>query len=231
MGNPILSDDAIGVRLAADFKASLRAGTAPGTRNSFRFAAQLARAANSSLRREANSSPRSGLLPNLDIIEECSVGGLNLLDLLRGYQRVIVLDSLQTSKGTPGAWHRFTAEALRQTVHLTNIHDANFATALELGRRIGLPLADDAEIHIFAVEIQDNHTFSERMTPAMERAYPRLRAAIFKEVRELVRDSGAAEATRPTPPNRKSLLTSAATALRANQRQPRTVSTVCLSTN
>jgi len=195
MGNPILSDDAIGVRLAADFKAA--------------------------------SEP----LPELDIMEECSVGGLNLLEVLRGYQRAIVLDSLQTSKGTPGAWHRFTAEALRETIHLTNIHDANFATALELGRRIGLPLADDAEIHIFAVEIQDNHTFSERMTPALERAYPRLRTAIFKEVRELVRDSGAAETTRPTPPNRQSLLTSAATALRANQRQPRTVSTVCLSTN
>ena len=195
MGNPILSDDAIGVRLAADFKAA--------------------------------SEP----LPELDIIEECSVGGLNLLEVLRGYQRAIVLDSLQTSKGTPGAWHRFTAEALRETIHLTNIHDANFATALELGRRIGLPLADDAEIHIFAIEIQDNHTFSERMTPALERAYPRLRTAIFKEVRELVRDSGAAETTRPTPPNRQSLLTSAATALRANQRQPRTVSTVCLAKN
>lgn len=195
MGNPILSDDAIGVRLAADFKAA--------------------------------SEP----LPELDIMEECSVGGLNLLEVLRGYQRAIVLDSLQTSKGTPGAWHRFTAEALRETIHLTNIHDANFATALELGRRIGLPLADDAEIHIFAVEIQDNHTFSERMTPALERAYPRLRTAIFKEVRELVRDSGAAETTRPTPPNRQSLLTSAATALRANQRQPRTVSTVCLAKN
>ena len=195
MGNPILSDDAIGVRLAADFKAA--------------------------------SEP----LPELDIMEECSVGGLNLLEVLRGYQRAIVLDSLQTSKGTPGAWHRFTAEALRETIHLTNIHDANFATALELGRRIGLPLADGAEIHIFAVEIQDNRTFSERMTPALERAYPRLRTAIFKEVRELVRDSGAAETTRPTPPNRQSLLPSAATALRANQRQPRTVSTVCPSTN
>ena len=119
MGNPILSDDAIGVRLAADFKA-------------------------------ATSSQRE-----FDIVEECSVGGINLLDLLSGYQRVVVLDSLQTSGGTPGACHRFTAEALRETVHLTNIHDANFATALEFGRHLGLPVPDDDEIHIFAVEIED----------------------------------------------------------------------------
>jgi hydrogenase maturation protease len=150
MGNPILSDDAVGVRLAADFKAS--------------------------------SEP----IPELDILEECSVGGITLLDVLRGYRRAIVLDSLQTSGGTPGTWHRFTAAALRETIHLTNVHDANFATALDLGRLIGLPLPDADEIHILAVEIQDNRTFSEQMTPALERAYPGLKAAIFKELDALL---------------------------------------------
>jgi hydrogenase maturation protease len=155
MGSPILSDDAIGVRLATDLKAAL-------------------------------PTPRRS---RLDIIEECSVGGINLLDLLSGYERVIVLDSIQTSGGTPGAWHRFTADALRETVHLTNIHDANFATVLELGRRLHLPVPDDAEIHIFAVEIEDNRTFSERMTPALEQAYPRLRTAIFHELSELLNEN------------------------------------------
>jgi hydrogenase maturation protease len=150
MGNPILSDDAIGVRLAADFKAAVE--------------------------------PCS----ELDIIEECSVGGINLLDVFRGYQRAIVLDSLQTTGGTPGTWHRFTAEALRETAHLTNIHDANFATALDLGRHMGVPLPENEQIHILAVEIEDNRTFSEQMTPALEQAYPRLRTAIFKELHGLL---------------------------------------------
>jgi hydrogenase maturation protease len=195
MGNPILSDDAIGVRLAADFKAAF--------------------------------APR----PGLDIVEECSVGGLNLLDLFRGYRQAIVLDSLQTSPSAPGAWHRFTATALRDTVHLSNLHDANFATALELGRRLGLALPDDKNIHILAVEIQDNRTFSDRMTPALERAYPRVRSAILKELLTLLLGFETAEVIGPVSSRRHSLPGSTATASRAAQRPPRTLSTVCLSTN
>ncbi len=150
MGNPILSDDAVGVRLARDIGARL-AGT-----------------------------------PGLTVIEECSVGGLNIIDVLAGYDRVIVLDSLRTVGGTPGDWHRFTGERLRETLHLNNIHDANFATALELGRRLGTPLPPDDEIHIFAVEVKDAETFGEAMTPELEEAYPAYLSGILAEVRELV---------------------------------------------
>jgi hydrogenase maturation protease len=155
MGNPILSDDAVGVRLAG--------ALAPH------------------------------LAGKVDVVEECSVGGLDLLDVLRGYDRAIVLDSLRTSGGTPGDWHRFDASALRETVHLAGVHDANFATALELGRRLGMPLPDPGEIHVFAVEVEDDRTFSERMTPRLERRFPSCAAAILEEVRALL-DGGPATA-------------------------------------
>jgi hydrogenase maturation protease len=153
MGNPILSDDAVGVRLARDFKERL-AGH-----------------------------------PGLEVVEECSVGGLNLIDVLRGYERAIVLDSLATAERVPGAWHHFDDDALRETAHLTNLHDANFATALELGRRIGVPLPKPGRIHIFAVEVEDNSTFSERMTPALEAAYLDYAPAILVEVQALLASS------------------------------------------
>lgn len=154
MGNPILSDDAVGVRLARDFKRML--------------------------------DPISGF----DVVEECPVGGLNLLDMFSGYDRVVVLDSLETSDGVPGEWHYFTARALNETVHLNNIHDANFATALALGHNMGMSLPQVEDIHIFAVEIKDNLTFSESMTPELEESYPRYAAAIFNRVRALLQ-SGA----------------------------------------
>ncbi len=150
MGNPILSDDAVGVRLARDIGVRL-AGT-----------------------------------PDLTVIEECSVGGLNIIDVLAGYDRVIVLDSIRTVGGTPGEWHRITAERLRETLHLNNVHDVNFATALELGRRLGTPLPPDDEIHIFAVEVKDAATFSETMTPELENAYPAYADGIYSEVRALL---------------------------------------------
>lgn len=154
MGNPILSDDAVGVRLASDFRS--RAGDG--------FAAM-----------------------GLDVVEECSVGGMNLIDLFRGYDQVIVLDSISTSGGVPGDWHRLSASSLAETLHLTNIHDVNLATALELGRRVGVPLPASERIHIFAVEIQDDRTFSEEMTEDLTRAYPNLAAEIFPEIEEILR--------------------------------------------
>lgn len=153
MGNAILSDDAIGIRLARDFKARLKP------------AAEI---------------------PNLSIIEECSVGGISLLALMENYDRIVILDSIKTQGGTPGDWYYFTAGSLRETMHLSNIHDANFATALELGRRLGHKIPPDHEIHIFAVEVKDNATFSERMTPPLESAYPVISNEIFKEVLRLI---------------------------------------------
>jgi hydrogenase maturation protease len=149
MGNPILTDDAVGVRLARQIGEDLRGA------------------------------------PDLTVVEECSVGGMNLLDVLEGYDRAIVLDSLDTRDGVPGAWHRFGMEALNATVHVPNIHDVNFATALELGRRLGIHLPED--IHIFAVEVEDNRTFSERMTPALEESVPTFASAIRREVESILR--------------------------------------------
>ena len=150
MGNPYLSDDAVGIRLVRDFNQKL------------------------------------GNVPNLDVIEECSAGGLNFLDLLEGFGRLIVVDSIKTRGGIPGRWYRFTAESLRETMNLSNIHDANFATALELGRRMGMTIPPQRETYIFAVEILDNLTFSERMTNDLEASYPVYSEGIFRELRSLI---------------------------------------------
>lgn len=166
MGNPILCDDGVGLRLARDAGARLavRAGVA-------------------------------------DIVE-CETGGLNLLDVIAGRDRVVVLDSIRTHDGDPGAWYRFTAAALRETMNLNNVHDANFATSLELGRRIGMRLPRDEEIHVFAVEVRDTLTFSERLSEEVERAYPDLREEILAEVEELLRGRAPAEPPGPgRPPN------------------------------
>ena len=150
MGNPILCDDSVGVRLASDLKARL--------------------AGNS----------------DVAVLEECSLGGLNLLDVVTGFDRVVVVDSIKTPGGQPGTWYRFTGSDLRETMNLTNVHDANFATSLELGRRMGMHVPDEADIHIFAVEVFDNITFSEALSPELEAAMPELADEIFAEIAKLL---------------------------------------------
>jgi|GEM_PF-781914 len=150
MGNPILADDSIGVRLAQTI------------------------------------SRRLGPVPGLSVMEECSVGGLNILEVAAGYQRWIIFDSVKTSAAPPGYWFRFNADSLKETMNLTNIHDINLASALVLGRRLGLVLPGNSEIHIFAVEVLDNITFSEQMSPPLEEAFPHVAEEIFQEVAQLL---------------------------------------------
>ena len=142
MGNPILSDDAIGILLASTLK------------------------------------PQLERIPGVDVVEECCVGGLNLLDMLEGYDRLIALDSIKTIGGVPGTWYAFDATALRETMNLRNVHDANFATTLALGRHMGMHLPDDRGCHVVAVEIADNMTFSEELTPELQAALPRIVADV-----------------------------------------------------
>ena len=146
MGNPLLSDDAVGIRLVEEFRRRL--GNAAG----------------------------------LEIIKECPIGGLDLLPIIEGYDRLLVVDSIKTGGGVPGNWFHFTAERLRATVHLAGIHDANFATALSLGRQLGMRLPSDQDIHIFAVEVLDNCTFCDRMTDRLERTYSAYSEEIFGEL-------------------------------------------------
>lgn len=153
MGNPILSDDAVGVHLARDVNVALCGR------------------------------------PDVRVIEECSVGGLNLLDYLEGFERAVVLDAIRTTGGVPGTCYRFTAARLRETAHLCNIHDANFATALSLGRLLGLDLPDDNDIHVFAVEIVDDMTFGTELTPQVERHYDHCLNRVLRGLKTLLGDS------------------------------------------
>ena len=150
MGNPILSDDAVGIRLARDIGRRL-AGT-----------------------------------PGLAVLEECSFGGLNIVEIMQEYDRMIITDSIRTRGGKPGDWCRFTARELRDTMNLNNIHDMNFATALEFGRRMGMKLPSDENIHIFGVEVQELLEFSETMSPALENAYPHFSEEIYREIRDIL---------------------------------------------
>ena len=163
LGNPILRDDGVGIRLAQDFSGRLR------------------------LPDGIRQGP-DGPLPGVHLLVECSLGGLTLVELMNGFDRVVVLDSIATRDGVPGDWHTFTAEALKQTMNLSNVHDANFATALELGRRMGFHLPSDGDIRVFAVEVEDTLTFDEALSPSLEAAYPTFAGEIFDELVRIMPD-------------------------------------------
>ena len=70
-------------------------------------------------------------------VEESSLAGMDLLELLTGYDRVIIVDAIQGVGLKPGRVYRFGPEALTRTRHASSPHDINFATALGTGQEAG----------------------------------------------------------------------------------------------
>jgi hydrogenase maturation protease len=111
--------------------------------------------------------------PDPDLtLAEASVGGLRLLDALAGYERVILVDAIQTAEGRPGAVYRLHPGDLLASRHSGSSHDLTLPAALDLGRRVGMALPRDEDISILAVEVDDVLTFGEECTPAVAAAIP-----------------------------------------------------------
>ncbi len=105
-------------------------------------------------------------------VTETNAVGLGLLDLLTGFERAIIIDAVQTKEGKAGEVYRLSLGDLKVSEHISSVHEIGLATALELGRKLGLKLPE--EIIIFAIEVADVATFSEKLTPEVGKAVPRV---------------------------------------------------------
>ena len=125
----------------------------------------------------AQCSPANGVT-----FAEASVGGLRLLDLLAGYDRVILVDAIQTRGSRPGDVYRLGPDDLQASLHSGSTHDLSLPAALALGRGIGMALPKDEDIVILAVEVEDVLNFGETCTAAVEAAIPRVVQMVLEEL-------------------------------------------------
>ena len=117
--------------------------------------------------------------PDITFVES-STSGLNLLDLITGYDKLIIIDAIKTEDGEAGKIYRLDAENIGAVRHTASPHDINLATALELGRKLGTALPQ--QIIIIAIEVVDVTTFSEKCTPEVERGIPLAVSMVAEEL-------------------------------------------------
>jgi hydrogenase maturation protease len=122
------------------------------------------------------------LKPPLDAdIREVSIAGLSILDELDGYDRAVLIDSIVTGKAEPGTLYRLKRADFNTTNNLSSSHGIDFFTALEMGERYGYKIP--RQIDVFAVEIADNTTFGEQLTPHVETKISKILNDIKRSVR------------------------------------------------
>jgi hydrogenase maturation protease len=116
--------------------------------------------------------------------ETCAMGGLEVLELIRDYHTVLIIDAIKTENGEPGEVYYFKPSDFRETLHLSNLHDVNFITAIELGRRIKLNIPEN--IHIVAVEILEDMEFGRTLSPELEIKYPEILEEVCRQLQSVL---------------------------------------------
>jgi len=99
-----------------------------------------------------------------EVVEAC-LSGLSLLDIVAGRERLIVVDSIKTGRVPPGTLRIMGLDDLGAALHLSHPHALNLPTVLALAEAAGDDIPRD--IRIYGIEVEDNTTFSERLTPGV----------------------------------------------------------------
>ena len=116
--------------------------------------------------------------PHLKVIET-SEAGIAFLDLIVGYDRLIIIDSIKTEQGKPGELYKLELGDLKPNMDFSSSHAIDIATALELGQKLGYRMPQS--VCIYAMEIKDNSTFSEECTEEVEEGIPVAARQIIEE--------------------------------------------------
>jgi len=150
IGNPILGDDGIGLHVVREV-----------------------------IKRIAGSyDPSPGGIPvevkvkeDLTVVlDEAYTGGMNLLDLILGFDRAVLIDAVSESGLEPGEVRRMDLDDMI-TVHSTNPHDTSLAEAVKLAKDLGEDRVPP-EIMLVGINIKPSGVFSEGLSHPVREAIP-----------------------------------------------------------
>jgi hydrogenase maturation protease len=125
---------------------------------------------------------RIGQTENLEF-KELSVGGIGMVEEMLGYEKVFLVDSIMSENAEVGRIRKFDPEQFDETVQVSSPHVTNFATALQLYKRLE-PARIPRMIKIFTIDISPNYTFGESISPTVQTAASKLVEMIVSEVKQ-----------------------------------------------
>lgn len=112
-------------------------------------------------------------------VMETSLSGVNLLDLLIGYEKVVIIDSLLLG-GKPGTLYRLSPEDLPVFRSARSSHTMGLVELLELGKKMHAKMPE--QVVILGVEPADVTSLREGCTPDVQRAVGKIVRLALEEV-------------------------------------------------
>ncbi|MDX1797823.1 MAG: hydrogenase maturation protease [Candidatus Lokiarchaeia archaeon] len=132
----------------------------------------------------ANKLKKTINYPNVKI-DEALTGGMNLLDLIIGYDKAILIDAVNIRNEKQGEVKRFLLKDLT-SVHSDNPHDVSLAEAIELAKNLGEKRIPKEIILIGIVLKKIPYEFGENLSQNIAAAIPKAVDMTLKEIKKIV---------------------------------------------
>jgi len=114
-------------------------------------------------------------------IDEAITGGMNLLDLLLGYDKAIILDSVKSDDAKNGEVRRIPIGDF-DTMHSCNPHDVSLMEAIQMAKKLGEKRIPQEIIIIGVMMKQIPCEFGEELSDNISAAVPKAVEMTLNEV-------------------------------------------------
>ena len=112
-------------------------------------------------------------------LREVAVGGIELVEMLVGYEKAVIIDAIKTEGGRVGDYYLLNLDGSKPSQRTGMTHEIGLLEGLELGRRLGMRMP--RHLRVYAVEVADPYTFGTKMTDEVETAVPFIAERILSD--------------------------------------------------
>jgi len=112
-------------------------------------------------------------------VDTVYTGGLNLLDCIRGFDKVILIDAVNDAKEI-GTVTRYPLDDL-PSGHSCNLHDCSLLEAVQFAKALGDTNVPE-DIVVIGVSVPPAVEFGEDLSPMVEQAIPQVVSSVLKEL-------------------------------------------------
>ena len=120
--------------------------------------------------------------PNITI-DEAITGGMNLLDLLLGYDKAVIIDAVKSETDEDGEVKRILLSDFT-TMHSCNPHDVSLAEAIEMAKKLGEDRIPKEIVIIGIMMKQIPCEFGEQLSEKIAAAVPKAVEMTLNEIKE-----------------------------------------------
>jgi hydrogenase maturation protease len=123
------------------------------------------------LRKEFESAKKKKRKPRNIDFEECSLSGLALLEVIVGYDTLLIVDTIKKANASTGKTHVLEEKDLRH-IPGPSPHYISVPQTLEIGRKLQLKVP--SRVKVVAVEAKNMYNLGEGLTAQMKKAVPQI---------------------------------------------------------